>query len=295
MKKITRRDLIKNSALAAIGSALYTHLPLNIYGQDGKKTKVVLIRNKDVIDDGGNLKQEIVSEMLDEAVTILTNEQNIGKAWSKIIKPNDVVGIKSNEWSYLPTPTELENTIKNRVLEIGVPKDKISIKDRGVLYDEVFKNTTALINTRPMRTHDWSGVGSLIKNYIMFVKRPPEYHGDSCADLGAIWNLPIVKDKTRLNILVMLTPLFHGVGPHHFNKKYIWNYYGLIVGFDPVAIDATGVRILQAKRKLYFGEERPINPPTKHILLADTRHKLGTADPNKIELIKVGFKEDIFI
>lgn len=295
MKKITRRDLLKNSALAAIGGALYTSLPVTLYGNNEKKSKVVLIRNKRVMSEDRNINQAVIAEMLDEAVKILTSESSTKEAWKKIVAPKDIVGIKSNEWRYLATPTELENTIKNRLLEVGVSEEKVSINDRGILYDEVFKNATALINTRPMRTHDWSGVGSLIKNYITFVKRPAEYHGDSCADLGSIWNLPIVKGKTRLNVLVMVTPLFHGVGPHHFNKKYLWNYYGLIVGFDPVAVDATGVRIIQAKRKLYFGEDRPINPPTKHILLADTRHKLGTADPSKIELIKVGLKEDILI
>ena len=88
---------------------------------------------------------------------------------------------------------------------------------------------------------------------------------------------------------------FHGVGPHHFNKNYTWQYKGLLVGFDPVAVDSVGVRILQAKRKEYFKEERPINPPVKHIFLADTRHNLGTADPEKIELIKLGWDEDLLI
>lgn len=93
----------------------------------------------------------------------------------------------------------------------------------------------------------------------------------------------------------MLTPLFHGAGPHHFNPAYIWPYNGLIVGLDPVAVDATGIRIIQAKRREHFGEEKPINPPPKHIFLADTRHHLGVADPNKIDLIRLGWQENILI
>ena len=69
----------------------------------------------------------------------------------------------------------------------------------------------------------------------------------------------------------------------------------MIIGFDPVAVDSTGVRILQAKRKDYFGEMRPLNPPPKHVFLADSRHHLGTADPNKIKLIKLGYKENNFV
>ncbi|KPJ55605.1 MAG: hypothetical protein AMJ42_06545, partial [Deltaproteobacteria bacterium DG_8] len=154
---------------------------------------------------------------------------------------------------------------------------------------------TALINVRPLRTHHWSGVGTVIKNYIMFVKNPSSHHPDTCADLATIWKLPLVQGKTRLNILVLFTPLFHGIGPHHFNSKYIWAYKGLLVGLDPVAIDSTGVRILLAKRKEFFGEVRPLNPPPKHVFLADTRYHLGTADPEKIELIKIGWKDGILI
>ena len=129
----------------------------------------------------------------------------------------------------------------------------------------------------------------------MFDKYPPKYHPDSCADLAKLWELPNTKGKTRLNILVMLTPLFHGLGPHLYNTKFSWAYNGLLVGFDPVAVDATGLRIIEAKRDEFFGENRPINPPAKHIALADTRHHLGNADPAKIELIKVGWDKDILI
>ena len=105
----------------------------------------------------------------------------------------------------------------------------------------------------------------------------------------------LVKGKTRLNILVMLTPLFHGAGPHHFSPKHTWPYRGLLVGLDPVAVDSTGVRILAAKREAFFGEERPLSPPAKHIQLADTRHHLGNANPASIELVKLGWDDGVLI
>jgi hypothetical protein len=158
-----------------------------------------------------------------------------------------------------------------------------------------FQKATALINVRPMRAHAWSGVGTLLKNYIMFAERPSAYHADSCADLATLWQLPMVKGKTRLNILVMYTPQFHCVGPHSFSADYVWEYKGMLVGLDPVAVDSVGLRIIQAKRNEYFKEERPLNPPAKHIELADTRHHLGIADPAKIELIKIGWDKDTFV
>jgi hypothetical protein len=237
----------------------------------------------------------LVAQLLDEAVTALLKEKEPLAAWKQLIKSSDVVGIKTNVWNYLPTPEALETAVKKRVMECGVAEKNISINDRGILSDPVFKRATALINMRPMRTHNWSGVGTLLKNYIMFVDKPYEYHGDTCADLAAIWKLPHVQGRTRLNVLVMFTPLFHSTGPHDYSAEYTWKYQGLLVGVDPVAVDATGVRIIQAKRREYFKDDRPINPPVKHIFLADTRHHLGTADPNKIDLIKLGWQDGMLI
>jgi hypothetical protein len=177
----------------------------------------------------------------------------------------------------------------------GVPAEKIGIADRGLLNNPLFTGATALINVRPGRTHHWSGVGSCIKNMIMFTAQPYTWHDDSCADLAKIWDLPYVKDKVRLNILVMLTPLFHGIGPHHYSDQYVWEYKGLLVGTDPVAVDSVGVRILEAKRREFFGEERPLQPPAHHVVYAETRHGLGVSDPAKIELLRLGFREGALI
>lgn len=260
-----------------------------------KKSKVILVRNAKVLDSNRKVNPQIIKQMLDEAVMALTGENNPVAAWKSIVKPTDIVGIKSNEWHFLPTPPELEQAIRERLIDAGVSSDKIGIGDRGVLNNPIFQQATALINVRPMRTHDWSGVGSLIKNYIMFSPAPYKWHNDACADLGGLWNLPIVKGKTRLNILVMLTPLFYGKGPHHFNPQYTWEYKGLLVSTDPVACDATGVRILEAKRRAYFGKDEPFHVSPKHIRIAETKYKLGVADESRIEVQKIGWMEDALI
>ena len=294
-KVITRRQFIQDTTLAALGSSLILGVPGKLWAQPQKKSMVILVRNKEVLDNNGTPREEVVRTMLDQALTLLTGKKDPVDAWKTILMPDDIVGIKTNVWQYIPTTAQVEQALKKRVMDAGVKESQIGIDDRGIRENQIFQNATALINARPMRSHHWSGVGSLIKNYIMFVPDPYNYHGDSCADLATIWNKPIVKDKTRLNVLVMLTPQFHGVGPHSFSPKYVWKYYGLLAGFDPVAVDATGLRIIQAKRRQFFGDDRPLNPPAKHIQLADTRHHLGTADPRKIELIKLGFSEDILI
>ncbi len=295
-KKMNRRDLIKQSGKVALGGMIMLNSPFPGWANSkAAKTKVVLVRDKNVIDEKEKVNADAMQTMLDKAMLELTAKESVAKAWESILSKEDIVGIKTNVWRHLSTPHELEQAIKSNVLNTGVDETNISINDRGVRTDPVFLKATKLINVRPMRTHNWSGLGTLIKNNIMFADRPSSYHPDSCADLATLYELPQIKNKTCLNILVMLTPLFHGIGPHHFNTKYLWAYKGILAGFDPVAVDAVGAKIIQAKRKQHFGEEKPINPPPKHIQLADTRHGLGIADPTKIELVKLGWKENILI
>jgi len=292
---ITRRDFLRTTSYMAMGSLIA--LPLMSRAADTKtdKSRVVLIRDKRVMDGSGNLRPGSLTDMMDQAMITLFNTSNASMAWQQLFNPVDVVGIKSNVWARLPTPRKLEDILQERLVAAGVKEHNISVDDRGVRRNPIFRNSTALINVRPMRTHHWSGLGTLLKNYIMFVSQPWIYHGNACEKLGAIWQKSHVKDKTRLNILVMMTPLFHGVGPHHYSKSYIWPYCGLVVSTDPVAADAIGADIIQARRNEYFAKERPISPRPLHIEAADTRYGLGNSQPARIDLIKLGWEEGVLI
>jgi hypothetical protein len=291
---VTRRDFLRTGSCVVFGGLIGLPVLSKASAGETAKSKVVLIRDSTVV-DGTNLRSNILEEMLDQAVTSLLGDTDVKTAWAQLVRPTDIVGIKSNAWNPLPTPAALEDAIAARVMEAGVKEENISIDDRGIRRNPVFKNSTALINIRPMRTHHWSGLGTLLKNYIMFVSQPWMYHGNACERLATIWQKPQINGKTRLNILVMLTPLFHSVGPHNFSRRYVWPYGGLIVSTDPVAADATGARIIQSKRYEYFGEDKPISPPPRHIEAADTKFKLGNSHPDRIDLIKIGWQKDLLI
>jgi len=294
-RQIGRREFLKSASAATLGTTLLLPKQEKIAPPPSGRSRVVLIRDLDVLDESGRPRAAVVQDMLDAGVKALTGKADPQSAWKTLIRPDDIVGIKNNRWPYLRTTPEVENALKTRIMEAGVSEARLSVDDLGVLQNPVFQKATALINARPMRSHHWAGVGSLIKNYIMFIPDPSAIHPDSCADLASIWDLPLVKGKTRLNVLVMFTPQFHSFGPHSFNPKYVWKYYGLLLAFDPVAADATGLRIMEAIRREYFAEDRPLNPPAKHIAVADAKYHLGTADPQKIELIKIGYDKETFV
>ncbi len=293
---LTRRDFLKGATFATLAATM--GLPGQTFAEGGEKSessRVVLVRHADVLSKDGSANSEITDEMIQSGMRELFQTETAEEAWKKLFSPEDIVGIKSNVWGPLPTPGAVENAISKGLISAGVDEKNIDIDDRGVLRNEIFKKATAYVNTRPMRTHHWSGVGGCLKNPIMFTPTPWAYHDNSCADLAKVWELPVLKDKVRLNILVMFTPLFHGVGAHHFNAEYTWRYNGLILGTDPVAVDSTGLSILNAKRREYFEEDRPIKPPAHHIVFAQTKHKLGISDPSRIDLVKLGWKENILI
>lgn len=294
-RSISRRQFLKTASTATLATPLLLSGQERTAARAPRKSRVILARDPEVLDEAGQPRQDLVQRMLDDGITALTGRPDPQSAWKTIIKPDDVVGIKNNRWAYLRTTAQVETALKTRILEVGVKEEDISVDDLNVLKNPVFQRATALVNARPMRSHHWAGVGSLIKNYIMFLPEPISIHPDSCADLASVWDLPVVKGKTRLNVLVMFTPQFHSFGPHGFNPKYVWKYHGVLMGFDPVAVDATGLRVIEAIRREYFGEDRPLSPPAKHIAIADTKYHLGTADPAKIELIKLGFDEGSFV
>jgi hypothetical protein len=289
---MTRRDFIRGTSLAVLGTAIgFAQNPQS----QVNKSRVILIRHPEALDENSEFNGPVIQQMLDEAVMKLLDQGDPAAAFRLLVKPDDIVGIKSNVWSYLPTPPEVENAIKRRLLDAGVKEENIGIDDHNVRTNPIFVKSTALINTRPLRTHYLAGMSGCIKNYIMFGESQPDYHPDNCADLGSLFNLPQVKGKTRLNILCALTPQFHGRGPHHFSRRYVWNYKGLIVGQDPVAVDTIGLRLIMAKRRQEFGPGQELPPVPKHIQLADTKYGIGASDLNRIDLIKLGWSEGVMI
>ena len=296
-KMVTRRDFMKRSASAVLGTAipLSQASPQDSSTQRPDRSKVVLIRNADALDENSAFNGEVIQQMLDEAVMALFDAETPVDAFREMISADQVVGIKTNVWAYLPTPAELESAIKARVLDVGVSEENISIDDHHVRTNPVFQNAHSIINVRPLRTHYLSGVSGCMKNLIMFSESQRKWHPNSCGDLGLLQNLPEVKGRLRLHILAALTPQFHGRGPHHYSRRYVWNYKGLIVGTDVVAVDAIGLQLLMAKRTEVLGAAKALPPVPKHIEIADKVHGLGNSDLAKIDLIKLGWQEDVLI
>ena len=292
-QSITRRDFIRGTAATVLGAATFG-FPRTSRALE-TKSRVILIRHPEALDENSEFNESVIQQMLDQAVMKLIDESNPVAAFRLFVKPDDIVGVKSNVWSYLPTPAAVEKAILRRLVDAGVKEENISIDDHTVRTNPIFLKSTALINVRPLRTHYLAGMSGCIKNYIMFGESQEDFHPDSCASLGSAFLLPQVKGKTRLNVLCALTPQYHGRGPHHFSRRYVWNYKGLLVSRDPVAVDTIALKLIMAKRRQELGPGQELPPVPKHIQIADTKYGLGTSDINKIELIKLGWLDGVMI
>ena len=306
-RDLTRRDFIKGTALGALGLALYgkdasleaasrggrglTPAPGEpAAAAQGSASLVVLIRNEKAVGAEDRIDPAVVQDMIDAAVKAFAGAPDTAKAWAKFVGPEDTVGVKFTHcgWMRVHTEQPVIDAIVKRVGEAGVAKDRIFAQDGGL----PAARCTALINVPTVKVHTLAGIAVSLENYINFSPNPSKYHAPS-TNLGEVHLLPEVKGKTRLIIVDMLRPYF-GPGPQ-INPLHRWNYGGIMVGTDPVAIDASCLRLCQIKRRLFKGEDWPISPPPDNIHAADVNFHLGTSDPARIKLVKLGWEKDVLI
>ncbi|UCE07724.1 MAG: DUF362 domain-containing protein, partial [bacterium] len=147
---------------------------------------------------------------------------------------------------------------------------------------------TAIINVPILKDHGIVGMTNALKNFFGAIHNPNKYH-DNCGNpfIADLNMLSEIRSKVRITITDALTAQYEGGPP--FMPQWAWHYNGLIVGFDPVAIDTVGWDIIEKKRKenglpslKEVGRE-----PTYIATAADDQHRLGCNDLNKINIIRV--------
>jgi uncharacterized protein (DUF362 family) len=148
--------------------------------------------------------------------------------------------------------------------------------------------STALVNLPILKDHDTTGISCALKNWYGAINNPNKLHENACDPYIADLNMmPVFRDKMKLIVLDATTAQYNG-GPGH-KPKYTWPFAGVIVGTDPVAVDAVACHIIEEKRKAEgmptFKEE---GRAPKYINTAsDSKHKLGESRYDKIHVIEV--------
>ena len=128
----TRREFIKNTAIAAGGSVLLGNL-LNC--RSGKKLpvkgRVVSAAAEDML-SGKKYNPDAIHRAFTEGLKEMTGENTLENAWSSLFSPDDVVGIKINCIGAPKVSSSLEsiNETVAGLKSVGVKENNIIIWDR---------------------------------------------------------------------------------------------------------------------------------------------------------------------
>lgn len=173
---------------------------------------------------------------------------------------------------------------------IGYGEELVVSRSVGSRISKILsRQCTSIVNAPVLKDHNIAGITLSLKNYFGVIENPNKFHGSNCNPYVADLNmLPLIKEKNKLIICDAIKILFDG-GPTDCKPKYTWNYNGIIVGTDPVAIDQIGMMLIEEKRASEgLSPLAAVGRPVKYIAVAaDPEHKLGINDPEKIKVIEL--------
>ncbi len=167
---------------------------------------------------------------------------------------------------------------------VGFSKRLVSKGKVGGLLSRILTDyCSGFVNFPVLKDHSLAGITCSLKNHYGSIHNPNKYHDNGCdpyiADLNS---LEQIRNQQRLIIVDCLRVQFHGGPAYH--SSWAADYGALLMGTDPVAIDAVGNGIVEDLRRnagmqpLKGSRREPI------YIQRSAQYGLGNSDPEKIEL-----------
>ena len=168
--------------------------------------------------------------------------------------------------------------------DVAVRRENDSILSR---YTKLLtKALTVVINVPVMKHHGIAGVSGCLKNLAFgSVDNTSRFHSNPINCNPAIADIfahPVLKDKVVLNIVDGLLAAFDG-GPE-YDPNGVWQYGGILVSQDPVALDQIIYQTIEEKRKEL--NLSSLSRISKYIRSA-SRMDLGTNDLDEVDYQEV--------
>ena len=300
-----------SSGIVGIGMASGLSVSGTVSGAP-QKSSVITVRNEKAISDRNVCDEKEAARMLENALEALTDKKNPKEIWTALgVKPNDVVAVKlnCNSSAYpLYSHPELVSALCASLSSIIPPNSiilyerygselekagfKVNKSDSGVrcmggddgagyhpdegLTRIITDTCTKLINFCSLKVHDEKEFLTtlFLKNHIgsLVPDNMRKCHGN-IGILAEIQSRPSIKNKTVLNLCDGLRATFKPGNP--------WFWSGILVSRDPVAAEYTAWQVINEKRKVEGAEPFPV---PLYVQAADAEFKLGTCNPERIEL-----------
>lgn len=332
---MNRRDFLKKAGRTAAGCALANAVPRNLRGEiagpastlpamvdlpsslpvdPSLKSIVAHIRAREVVAEAV-IHENLLREMIDEAIRLVTGASRPADAWNQLLKPDDLIGIKFNRIGreaikttipfagqlletlkragfapdrimLIEAPHRLTRQFKTRACPVGFAGPSVSFGSGEDELAAFLQEVTAIINVPFLKTHNIAQMTGCLKNLShAVIRRPKLCHANACSPFaGDIVSLRQVKPKLRIHIVDALRIAFDG-GPMP-GREDLWTHGGILVSTDPVAADQVGADILNDHRALRdlpaIGDR---NGHIPHVHAAATRG-VGTDDQDYITLLQ---------
>lgn len=181
---------------------------------------------------------------------------------------------------------------------VGYDSEPTILGELGSCFSKIISEfCSAIINVPVLKDHDMCGVTCSLKNHLGSIDNPNKCHPNSGDPyIAEVNTAPCIREKSRLIICDALLASYDG-GPA-FNPRGTWDFGGILVGTDPVAIDTQAWNIIEKKRKekglpTLKGENRE---PTYIKTASDKAYGLGSRilkeaetprNPGEVELITI--------
>lgn len=145
----------------------------------------------------------------------------------------------------------------NHFMEMAIVKAGDDPRDehsrRSYVSKVVTQRVNKIINLPVLKHHQSAGVTITLKNMSHgFVNNVNRSHMTPTANacgmfIPSVVNLPIIRQKVVLHIVDAVKASYHG-GPTG-RPQFIWEHKTMYFGTDPVALDKTGLKVIDAKRQ----------------------------------------------
>lgn len=169
---------------------------------------------------------------------------------------------------------------------------------RSYLAKFITKDVNKMVNLCMLKHHQSAGVTIALKNLSHgLVNNVSRSHSSSTLNtcgtfIPNIVDHPIIRQKVVLNVCDGILAAYHG-GPGRKVGKYVWEHKTMYFSTDPVAMDKTGLKVIDAKRKevgmLPISTAKPdpdstfLNMQVEHIEISAALG-LGVFDDKKIDV-----------
>jgi len=250
--------------------------PLAWIEQHPGRSRVIDIRSRKALDATVVDRIEL-GEMLDQGMQRLTGELVSAKAWRSVLGSAERIVVKFNSVGadVIGTNSACAELLFERLTGAGYTPESITLVEAPAYMNKrlgtqdpvpgwgksirvgegreplarYLLDADAIINVPFLKTHQIAGISACMKNLShAVIRHPARYHANGCSPyVGQVIISKEVSSRIKLNLINALRVVVNR-GPDAREEDVV-GYGGLLMGFDPLAVDGVGLDVLAGERR----------------------------------------------